>query len=109
LIRLLSHSIVRSGSRSAAGAPTAAMRVRQWVPCLPMFSGYSVTPPGSSAWNGEPPIALRRLFVRYSPFLLSRRRAAGLPAKEPFQEPTQAGLRRQPAMPGDCRGWSSAQ
>src|SRR5215471_13842006 len=32
----------------------------------------------------------RRLGVRYSQSLLSRRRAASLPAKEPFQEPTWA-------------------
>jgi hypothetical protein len=29
-------------------------------------------------------------------------------AKKPIQEPTQADLRRHPATPGACRGWSSA-
>jgi hypothetical protein len=30
-------------------------------------------------------------------------------AKEPFQEPTPTSIRRQPATPGDCLGWSSAR
>jgi hypothetical protein len=30
------------------------------------------------------------------------------PGKEPNKEPTQADIRRRPATPGDCQGWSSA-
>ena len=59
-------------------------------------------PSGSSDAPG------RRAVVRYSQSLLSGRRAAGLPAKEPIQEPTWTDFRRHPATPGDCRAWSSA-
>ena len=51
----------------------------------------------------------RRLGARYSQSLLSGRRSAGLPAKEPFQEPTRTDFRRPPATPGDCFARSSAQ
>jgi hypothetical protein len=47
-------------------------------------------------------VSIRRLGVRYSQSLLSRRRSTGLPAKEPFQEPTWTDFRPQPATSGDC-------
>src|SRR5262249_56817331 len=50
----------------------------------------------------------RRLGARYSQSLLSGRRSAGLPVKEPIQEPTWTDFRRRPATPGDCQAWSSA-
>ena len=90
-------------------------------PCFGRLSEYGVAvyPQAASADQPvlSPPRAAlpsasrrvcRRLGARYSQSLLSGRRAASIPAKEPNQEPTQADTRRHPATPGDCQAWSSA-